>query len=288
MESKCGGRTLKWSLPACADSSSAGRQWDGKEHMASGRKPGSEGIHRGPQQIDDGTLCRRESPRPGPIGITAASGQDWMSTWRGTISEWSSAADDWFGRAGKTASGHAKSALLTLVDWLPFKQASPISTALLKHYVERSGDPYTLENIPGEWQDWIVKATRGYPGRHRGLNPYNSGLYDLRNSLGHFDAEVKANKGGTKTYIISDIYSFGFRQNDRSQRGRHGFPLGDLSAWQVTALRHLLPEDEYANPGGFKERWEIKSVGKETILFIPQQFLAEQGTPFKVTGSFTR
>jgi hypothetical protein len=139
-----------------------------------------------------------------------------------------------------------------------------------------------------EWQDWIIKATGGRPGMHRELNPYNSGLYDLRNSLGHFDVEVKANKDGTKTYVISDIYQFSFIKNDKTRRGRHGFPLGNLSYWEIVTLRQLVPNDEYTNPGGFKERWEIKSVGKETILFIPQQYLAQQGKPFKVTGSFTR
>jgi hypothetical protein len=71
-----------------------------------------------------------------------------MSTWQGAVSGWSSAVGGWFDRAGETVSGHAKSVLLSLVDWLPFKQASPFSTALLKHYVERSGDPYTLVDIP--------------------------------------------------------------------------------------------------------------------------------------------
>lgn len=194
----------------------------------------------------------------------------------------------WFNRVGETFSGHAKSVLLSLLDWLPFKQASPFSTAFLKHYVEYSGEPYTLANIPGEWQEWIIKATGGRPGMHRELNPYNSGLYDLRNSLGHFDVEVKANKDGTKTYTISDIYQFGFTKNDKTQRGRHGFPIGNLNPLEVESFRHLLPNDEYTNPGGFKERWEIKSVGKETILFIPQQYLAQQGKPFKVTGGFTR
>ena len=256
--------------------------------MASGEKPGPEGIHKDKPHINDGTLCRQKSPRPGPIGITSPHAQNWRSNWKSEVSEWSSAVGDWFNRTGETVSGYGKSVLLSLVDWLPFKQASPFSTALLKHYVERNGNTYTLVNIPREWQDWIIKATNGRIGMHRELNPYNSGLFDLRNSLGHFNVDVKANKDKTKTYIISDLYQFGFIQNDKTQRGQHGFPLGNLSQWEIATLRHLMSNDEYINPGGFKERWEIKKVGKETVLFIPQQYLAQQGRPFKITGSFTR
>jgi len=207
-----------------------------------------------------------------------------MSIWQGAVSGWSwsfGSSFNWF--------GHAESVLLSLLDWLPFKQSSPFSTALLKHYVERSGDAYTLATIPGAWQAWIIKATGGRPGMHRNLNPYNSGLYDLRNSLGHFDVEVKINNDGTKTYAISkDSYHFGFIPNDKTQRGRHGFPLGNLGEWETATIRDYLPQNEYMNPGGFKERWEIETVNNETILFIPQKFHAKKGTLFKVTGSFTR
>jgi hypothetical protein len=256
--------------------------------MSGGARPGTLCVENSERRIDDGTSCRRESPRPGSIGLLDAVESRWTSTWSKSVGEWSSAAGNWFDRTTETAGGHSKSVILTMVDLLPFKQESPFSTALLKHYVERSGEPYTLEGIPTEWQDWIVKVTCGRPGRHRDLNPYNSGLYDLRNSLGHFDVEVRANKDGTKTYLISDTYQFGAMKNDRAQRGRHGFPLGELTPWQIVTLKRLAPEDEYKNPGGFTERWEIKTVGKETILFIPQQYLAQQGKPFKVTGSFAR
>src|SRR5262249_34412134 len=179
--------------------------------MAGGNKPRPKGVHQDKPRIKDGTLCRQESPRPGPIGVL-----DWGSLWKEQLGQWYSTAGDWFSRAEDTTSGHAKSALLTLLDWLPFKQASPFSTALLKHYVERSGEPYPLENIPKEWEDWIVKATGARPGMHRELNPYNSGLYDLRNSLGHFDVEVKGNKDGTKSYLISDTYKFSATKNDKN------------------------------------------------------------------------
>jgi hypothetical protein len=94
------------------------------------------------------------------------------------------------------------------------------------------------------------------------------------------------NKDGTTTYRINDVYQFGFKKNDR--QARHGFPLGDISATTMTLIKDLLPAAEYWNPGGFKERWEIKKTRREYILFIPQQFLAGHGKPFPVEGSFTR
>ncbi len=102
--------------------------------MASGRKPGPECVYKDKQHIDDGTLCRQQSPQPGPINATPLLAQNWMSIWQGAVSGWSwsfGSSFNWF--------GHAESVLLSLLDWLPFKQSSPFSTALLKHYVERSG-----------------------------------------------------------------------------------------------------------------------------------------------------
>jgi hypothetical protein len=252
--------------------------------MAAGRRPGTECASNG-HGIDDGTLCRQASPPPIPLGSSWA--REW-SSFRKELDGYASAAGRWVDRTGELVEGHSKSVLLTLVDCVPFKQASPVSTALLKHYVERSGVPYIIETVPDEWQDWIVEVTKARRGKHRDLSPYNSGLYDLRNSLGHFDVDVTRNADGTSTYVISDIYQFGAKKRDKAQRGRHGFPLGSLSQWQIDVIRRLLPGDEYRNPGGFKERWEIKTVGKETILFIPQQYLAEQGKPFEVTASFAR
>ena len=244
--------------------------------MGNATKLGSECMTWAKRRVNDGTLCLQESPRQGPTGVSAE------------IDSWSASAIDWFSRTGETLSGHSKSFLLTLIDLLPMKQASPFSTALLKHYVEKSGDPYRLENIPTEWQDWIVKATGARVAKHPGLDPYNSGLYDLRNSLGHFDVNVTSSTDGKKVYDISDVYEFGYIKNDKQQKGRHGFPLGAMTDWQLESARRMLPTTEYTNPGGFKEKWEIRTLGKETILFIPQQFLSEQGKAFPVSGRFTR
>jgi len=182
--------------------------------------------------------------------------------------------------------GYGKSVLLTIIDLLPVKPDSPYSTALLKHYVEGSGEPYELKKIPGEWQDWIVKTTRAKTGVYKELDPYNSGLYDLRNSLGHFDVTVAERTDKRKEYTITDTYCFGYMENDKYQKGRHGFPLGQLDDKKIELLRKLLPKTEYQNPGGFKEHWEIKKVGKDTIIYIPQQFLVSQGKEFQITGKF--
>jgi hypothetical protein len=241
--------------------------------MGPKRHQGPTCPSRGHDGIDAGTLCRQESPSAKPTGADF-----------GVL--------DWIGDKGRAAGGylwrHTKSVAISLIDFIPVKPDSPYSTKLLKHYVEGSGEPYELGEIPKEWQDWIVKTTGGRPGLHKELSPYNVRIYDLQNSLGHFDVRVSRNKDATTTYAISDVYKFGFKEHDKTQRGRHGFPLGKLDNSTMSVLKHLLPSDEYRNPGGFKERWEIKKVGKETILFIPQQFLVEEGREFPVRGHFAR
>jgi hypothetical protein len=47
------------------------------------------------------------------------------------------------------------------------KPESPVSTALLQHYVEGSGKPYELSEVPTAWKDWIVGILGRRPGRHR-------------------------------------------------------------------------------------------------------------------------
>jgi hypothetical protein len=204
-----------------------------------------------------------------------------------TLVRWCERAEAWLEHQGDLVLGQVESAALSVLERLPLKERSPFSTALLKHYVERSGEPYQLGEVPLAWQAWIEAATRGRVGLHRQLSPYNSGLYDLRNSLGHFDVEVSRNRDGTRTYRISDRYQFGALPHDRDQRGRHGFPLGALDAQALDLLARLLPRGEYQNPGGFTERWELRTIGRETFLFIPQAVLEAQGRPFDVTGSFT-
>jgi hypothetical protein len=231
--------------------------------------------------------------RPGPDGSDAASYPDGFSQWSGVALGWVRSQVDRTPEVAKSfghrALGTGKSTLLGILDLLPLKPDSPFSTKLLRHYVEESGEPYELVDIPEQWQDWIVTTTKARPGRHTNLNPYSSGIYDLRNSLGHFDVVVTQQKNSkVRIYEIEDVYEFGFIRSDKNQRGRHGFPLGQLGENTTHVLEFVLPSEEHRNPGGFKERWEVKKAGKETILYIPQEVLAQQGKPFKVHGKFLR
>ena len=214
--------------------------------------------------------------RPGPVGSTAAkaTGGRGMS--------------DFVADTLALAPGWVKSVWLSEIYLVARASGGPQATAtlgMLKHYVEGTGSLYTIEEVPDEWKRWIVSATRGRPGTFN-LNPYNAGIFDLRHSLGHFNVTVKRNSSGTATYTITDRYQFGFRPNDKWQQGRHGFTLPGVSDGRISAIQSLLPTGHYQNPGGFKERFEIRRVGKEAVLFVPHEFLAKNGKPFDVRGEF--
>jgi hypothetical protein len=187
-------------------------------------------------------------------------------------------------RGARFVPGVAKSFVISVASLL--KSDTPRSAEMLKHYVEGSGKPYELKDISKQWQDWIVKQTSGTPGVHKDLFPYNAGIGDLRNSLGHFDVAVTRNADGSRTYEITDKYAFPPTEHDTEQKGRHGFPVTERQREQILDVG--LPTGTWRNPGGFDESFEIKKVGHEYILYIPQQVLAENGTPFEVKGSFTR
>ncbi len=247
--------------------------------MGGVRKPGP--LCGAGGNLDDGTTCRDITPPPGPVGpvphrngATVHFASDWAVTE--------------LARAGPKAYGTPKALALDLLDLLPVKPGSPLSLALFRHYVKGSGEPYVLQDIPEPWQKWIERATKRRVGRFE-LSSYNSGLYDLRNSLGHFRVTVSAAPDGRlRIFRIDDVYQFGFRPNDVEWRGQHGFPLSHLSPESIARLRQFLPDIEYRNPGGFTETWEIVSTKKETVLHIPRQFLERVGVPFPVHGQFTR
>ena len=169
---------------------------------------------------------------------------------------------------------------------------------LLFHHgfrIEFSGEPIDLgkdvAEIPDEWQSWIESQTGGAPGYYSGLNPYNSGITDLRNSLGHFNVSVFSTHGVTRRYLMSDFYQFGFVPDDVKQTARHGFPIDSFGAAgqdRIQKLVSYLSEKEYVNPGGFTERFEVKKVSGEMILYVPQAVLASKGVPFTVRGWFSR
>ncbi len=264
--------------------------------MCGQRPPGPMCQVENPIDIDGGTMCLAATPPPGPVNaykyvsarLDAPSVAGLISGRRPKSPHLHRKPKHPDRRALNWTDHHAKSLLLSILDLVPFKPDSPYSTAMLKHYVESSGELYEIKDVPKEWQDWIVKVTHGKLGVHKSLSPYNSGIYDLRNSLGHFDVTVTTNKNGTKTYTITDTYGFGYAKHDKNQTGRHGFPLGKPSPTTLRIIKMLLPSQEYVNPGGFKEHWEAKQIGKDTYLLIPQQFLAEQGKPFPVKGVFKR
>jgi hypothetical protein len=175
-----------------------------------------------------------------------------------------------------------------------FDVKQPYSTALMKYYVQGSGDPFDLNKmgpIPSDWQVWIEKQTGGKVGKHS-LNPYNAKPFmpDLKNSLGHFDVVIGATPSSSvKTYRIQkDSYKFGFKPHDTHHTGQHGFELPFMTDSEATNLRGLLPTRRYHNPGGFSEMFELKKVHGKWTLHIPQQVLANVGTPFPVYGEFKR
>ena len=109
--------------------------------------------------------------------------------------------------------GVVKLALVWIANKCKMRQ--PFSAGLLQHYVGGSRNPLDLSEIgpiPVEWQDWIVKETKGKVGRHH-LNPYNSRPFiaDLKNSLGHFDVIVstKADSSQKVYEIEKKPYHFG-------------------------------------------------------------------------------
>ena len=252
--------------------------------MGNNKKPGVHGHGHRPR-LRDGTLSLQPSPTPTSAGIV---GPPAPGTTEGWFSTTGSSQFDWIAAAGRLVPGGAKSLLLKVTEWSMFQGIAPVSAEMLRHYVEGSGEPYVLVEVPESWQVWIAKHTGGRAGHHDDVNPYNSGLMDLRNSFGHFQVDITANSDGTKTYVMSDVYEFTYIRKDRQQRGRHGFPLGNMTETKMSMVRSLLPTAEHWNPGGFKERWEIKRIGKETFLMVPQEVLAQNGKPFKSGGSFRR
>jgi hypothetical protein len=191
--------------------------------------------------------------------------------------------------------GRGKSILLWLISKYA-KVGQPFSTALLRHYVEGSGEPYDLSEIgpiPAEWQSWIVKETGAKIGRHH-LNPYNAKPFipDLKNSLGHFDVMVSVKQGATGTSKIYQIeknpYHFGFKPNDLHRTGQHGFELPHMSQGEILELEAMLPSGKFHNPGGFSEGFEIKMVHGKWTVYVPQEVTARAGKSFNVSGRFER
>ncbi len=171
------------------------------------------------------------------------------------------------------------------LNTLGFKQESPFASDFFTHYLAGRGDSLKVD-IPGEWKDWIISEVGDKTGTFR-LNPYDSEIFDLKNSLGYFDVEVLENEDGSKIFKLHDKYEFAFAKNDLSEKGRHGFSVGELDEETIKKLNEkFLPKRTFANPGGFEERFEIKTIGDKTYFFIPQEWLDENGYPYTIEGEF--
>jgi hypothetical protein len=156
------------------------------------------------------------------------------------------------------------------------------SARMLRHYVAASAALLRVEPVPEDWQTWIVKQVGRRAGTHM-LKPYKSGIFDLRNALGHFSVQVTL-QHRLPTYQISDRYAF---PDVYYHKDRHGFPISGMSSSQRELLKRSLPKRVYkGSKSGFVEQFEVKRVGREFILYVPQPFLEDHGRSFPVAGSF--
>jgi hypothetical protein len=171
--------------------------------------------------------------------------------------------------------------------------AAPLSSKLLQHYVEGSGEPYRLENIPDAWQHWIVAEVRRRhlaTGRPHEMKAYHHRApYDLRHTLGTFSLQIVPAGGRGRRYLLSDMYQFEYDCTKRDPTtNRHGLLLQGWSDQDATKLASLLPARTYKHRCGFHESFALEKQKEGYFLLIPQQVLAEIGRKFPVTGEFTR
>jgi hypothetical protein len=187
----------------------------------------------------------------------------------------------------RRAAAPALKAAEPVLEELTGNEAS-MSAAFLRHYVDGSGTPFSPA-VPDDWQDWIVRKTRGATGKHK-MDPYRSdGIFDMRNALGHFTVDVSRNSNGTKTYTIKDQYAFPYI-DDNGKVLRHGFGLGAAPPEKVEALKRALPSYAFPTPDNKVEKFEIKRLGRERTetLLIPWYVLNALGKAYPVETQFTR
>ncbi len=194
--------------------------------------------------------------------------------------------DDWVAEQIRSAAGRAMSAAVAaaepIFELLTGNQVA-MSAALLRHYLEGTEEEYKLSPVPEDWQRWIVQDINARPVQDwYEMNPYNTGLYDLRNSLGKFYVQVRRSPAGS-TYIIHNPYAFGFVKGQR-----HGFPLGHLSDENIELIRKHMPSIEFNDPTGGTERFEIRRLDSENTLLVPWLALNIVGKAFRVKGEFKR
>ena len=167
--------------------------------------------------------------------------------------------------------------ILTVLEQCGVKSDAPTTITFFKHYLCGRGERLELDPVPLPWQEEISKHCEGRQGKFK-VNPYNWGVFDMQNSLGHFDLTARSEADGSKTYLIEDYYCFPYT-DERGKLIRHGFEIDSQAAQR---LKNWLPTRTYQR----KQKFEIAKLGKKTYLYLPTEWLQSNGTPFAVRGEF--
>ena len=170
---------------------------------------------------------------------------------------------------------------------------APLSTKLLQRYVEGEATPYVLDEVPLDWQEWILKDIRrrrlkeGGPYEMRAY--HHQAPYDLRHTLGTFQLRFGPAITGRVWYRLTDTYKFDYDCSKRDpQSNRHGLLLKGWKKERIDTLREHLPTGAYKHKCGFTERFAVERQKEGHFLLIPQVVLADLGREFPVRGEFTR
>jgi hypothetical protein len=167
--------------------------------------------------------------------------------------------------------------ILTILEQAGVKSDAPNTIKLFKHYLCSEGERLELDPVPLSWQEEIIKRYGGRQGKSK-VDPYNWGVFDLQNSLGHFDLTIHLEPDGSRTYLVEDYYHFPYT-NDKGKPIRHGF---EIDAQSAQRLKNWLPTRVYRR----NQKFEIVKLGTKTYLYLPTEWLQKNGTPFTVCGAF--
>ena len=167
--------------------------------------------------------------------------------------------------------------VLSALQLAGVKSDAPSTIRFFKHYLSEEGEDLDLDPVPPLWQDEIGKRYKGRSGKLK-VNPYNWGVFDIQNTLGHFDLMITREKDGSTSYEIEDYYQFPYK-DDAGKIIRHGF---EVDAEQAQTLRSRLPTRVYK----YDQKFEIVKLGKKTYFYLPTEWLQQNGTAFKVKGKF--
>ncbi|WP_185938299.1 eCIS core domain-containing protein [Geodermatophilus aquaeductus] len=275
------------------------------------RTSGRDGMDAGRSRRLAGDALARTPPRTAglPIGVSSADGGGSSQAHLSRQAEDAGDSPRWTlfgeteGERGDTGASPgavwrwlswAGIGLADLVNgavaWFGYEDLNyDVSADLLRHYMSGRGAPYALD-MPREWAMKIASAYKR-PGRYKEVKrAYAWGIPDMRNSLGTFDLEITGDGSGGKVYTVTDRYSFPYMENDKWQRGRHGFQVSFFGSLPALAQRStnaaLAALGTWQNPGGFSEKFEVKKLTGDWTLLIPQQFLADSGVDFAVHSTF--